>query len=65
MAFDKKMYDSEFEKNNYDKILIKIPKGKRDELRALAKDNGISMNRLFIEAVEDKYLISLSRDKDR
>ena len=64
MAFDQNKYQAEWAKENYDKIYLKVPKGKRDELRALAKDNGMSMNRLFIEAVEDKYLISLTKDKD-
>jgi hypothetical protein len=41
-------------KDNYDKILVTIPKGKRDEWKA-ALPAGMSMNAFIMEAVEEKF----------
>lgn len=62
MAFDQKKYIDEFNKENYDRISIRIPKGKKDELTKLAKQKGgRSVNRLIIEALESYYGIDLSK----
>jgi len=36
-----------------------IEKSKKDEIQRIAKENGLSLSRLFIEAVEEKYQIKL------
>lgn len=37
---------------HYDHIAIRVPKGERDRYKALAARLGISVNQLFIQAVE-------------
>lgn len=62
MAFDQKKYIDEFNKENYDRISIRVPKGKKDELTKLAKQKGgRSVNSLIIEALESYYGIDLSK----
>lgn len=38
--------------NHYDKITVTVPKGERDRYKALAARLGISVNQLFVQAVE-------------
>ena len=68
MAFDQTKYISEYVKANYDQVMIKVPKGKKAILKKLATDHNItddkgkiSVNRMVIEAVEEKYKIDLSK----
>ncbi len=37
---------------HYDKITVTVPKGDRDRYKALAARLGVSVNQLFIQAVE-------------
>lgn len=46
-------------KNNYDRVLLTLPKGKREEIRKYAEMEDKSMNAFIIQAVEEK----ISRDK--
>lgn len=59
MAFDKASYDKEFIKQAYDKVAFYVPKGKRDELKALAKQEGVSVNDLLKTALFKAYGIKL------
>ena len=43
--FDKVKYKNDFNKQNYDRINLMVPKGKKDELKQMAKEAGISVNR--------------------
>lgn len=68
MAFNQSQYITDYVKENYDRIELRVPKGKRVILKQLAKqynvtdDKGkISVGRLMIEAVEEKYHVDLSR----
>lgn len=72
MAFDENKYKAQYSKDNYDQILIKVPKGKKETLRQLAtdlnvKDNKglISVTRLIINALEKTYKIDLSSPKQK
>ncbi len=38
--------------SHYDKITVTVPKGDRDRYKALAARLGVSVNQLFIQAVE-------------
>lgn len=38
--------------SHYDKVTLTCPKGKRDEYKELAAKLGLSVNQLFIKAVE-------------
>ena len=42
--FDEVKNKNDFNKQNYDRINLMVPKGKRDELKELAKEAGISVN---------------------
>lgn len=59
MAFDKNKYISEYSKENYDELRIKVPKGKKDFLKKFAEDKGVSLTRYIIEAVEEYYCITI------
>lgn len=39
-------------KNNYDQIVIRIPKGKREIYKAHADSKGKSLNQLIIDLIE-------------
>ena len=72
MAFDENKYKAQYAKDNYDQILIKVPKGKKGTLRQLAtdldvRDNKglISVTRLIINALEKTYKIDLSNPKQK
>ena len=57
MSFDKVGYDNEYQKQNYDRISVFVPKGKRDELKDLAAEKRVSVNELIITAIEEYYHI--------
>lgn len=68
MAFNQNKYINNYVKENYDRIEVRVPKGKRMILKKLATDHNItddkgkiSVGRMFIEAVEEKYRIDLSK----
>lgn len=72
MAFDENKYKAQYAKENYDQILIKVPKGKKETLRQLAMDLDIrdnkgliSVTRLIINALEKTYKIDLSNPKQK
>ena len=65
MGFDQNKYIQEFEKQSYDKILLRIPKGKKAELQDYAKCNGISLNKLILLALEEKTQIDLSMKTEK
>ena len=41
-------------KNNYDQIMIRVPKGDRERYKDLAEEQGKSLNSLVIELIEEK-----------
>lgn len=72
MAYDEKKYKAQYTKENYDQVMIKVPKGQKETLRQLAtdldiKDNKglISVTRLIINALEKTYKINLSNPKQK
>ncbi len=52
--FDPIKYQNEFNKRNYDRIAVMLPKGKKDELKALCKKLGCSMNEFVNSAIDEK-----------
>lgn len=61
MAFDKQAYDQDFIKRNYYRTFLTIPKDRQDDLKALAKREGMSINELLIAAVRKAYGVDLSK----
>lgn len=69
MSYDHSKYTSDYTRTHYDQIMVKVPKGKKEVLRQLAADKGItdrkgqvSVNRLIIQAVERTYNVDLAGD---
>lgn len=60
MSFDKTKYQNEYVRETYDRVTVLVPKGKRDDIKRLAKSKGISANQLIVEALESYYGIDLS-----
>lgn len=60
MSFDKTKYQNDYVRENYDRVTVLIPKGKRDDIKRLAKSKGMSANQLIVEALESYYGIDLS-----
>ncbi len=48
-------------KNNYDRVVLTLPKGKRDEIKQYAELNNRSMNSYIVQAIEEK----IYRDKQK
>ena len=40
-------------KNNYDSVLIRMPKGKKDQIKAFAESKGESLNGFINRAVDE------------
>lgn len=58
--FDKQKYDSNYVRNNYDQIMIKVQKDKqiKERLKLLSIGTHKSQNQLLIEAIDmllEKY----------
>lgn len=43
-----------YEAKVYDKILVRLPKGKKDEIQMCADSRGLSVNGFINEAIEEK-----------
>lgn len=41
-------------KNNYDRVVLTLPKGKRDEIKRYAELDDKSMNAYIVQAIEEK-----------
>ena len=50
--FNSTAYKAEFNKANYDRIELKIPKGKKAEWKAKAKAEGLSLTEWITKQVE-------------
>lgn len=61
MSFDQKKYINEYNLANYDKVTFRIPKGKREILKRLAKEQGISISQLIVTSIEYTHHVDLSR----
>ena len=67
MSFDQTEYITGYIKENYDRVEIRVPKGKRQILKDLATqynfrdDKGkLSVSKLVLDAVEEKYGVDLT-----
>ena len=45
--------NADYQKANYERIRITVPIGQRDEIKAYAESQGMSVNRLFLTALEE------------
>lgn len=52
MAFDANAYKSEFNRQAYDQITLRVPKGERDKIAKQAAGRGLSLNQYIISLIE-------------
>lgn len=50
---NEKQSRAKYVKTHLDDIKIRVPKGEREKLKAVAAEMGMSMNQMFIKAVEE------------
>ena len=55
-------YREEYAKKSYDRILLQMPKGARDQIAAKAAAAGVSTSRYILEAVESRSGLKLTLD---
>lgn len=48
-----KAITAKYVKTHLDDIKIRVPKGQREKLKTIAAEMGMSMNQMFIKAVEE------------
>ena len=58
-------YKMQWQKENTERIVIDVPKGKKAELKALAERENTTVKGLFSQALEAKYGINLDRKKSK
>lgn len=55
-------YVNVYKKNNYDEMRFLVPKGKREDIKALVKEKGFSsISALVVTAIEQQYNINISK----
>lgn len=53
--FDATKYKNEFQKEKYDRIIVNVPKGQKQEIDAQAKKRGYkSLNAFVVDAINEK-----------
>ena len=62
--FKQSQYITDFVKENYDRMELRLPKGSKEIIKALAKERNISVNVLICDAVEQHYQITLPESKN-
>ena len=45
---------AKYNKENYDEIKLRVPKGDKDKYKSMAEKEGKSLNQFIIDCVEDK-----------
>lgn len=55
--FDPVKYKNDFQKEKYDRIIVNVPKGRKEEIVRYAKKQGYnSLNAFVVQAIEEKML---------
>lgn len=52
--FNQIAYQNEYNKKNYDRIEIKVPKGKKAVIKEAAKEAGQSVNEFINQAIDER-----------
>lgn len=61
--FKQSQYITDFVKENYDRMELRVPKGSKEIIKALAKKHDKSVNNLICDAIEQHYQITLPEPK--
>lgn len=59
VAFDQNKYVQEYNKENYDRIVLTVHKGKKQELKEFAKTQDLSVSELIRRALWQVYKIQI------
>ena len=59
--FDETKYKADFARENYDRVVFTVPKGKRADIKRCASLKGISITQLIVRALEQSYNLDLSK----
>lgn len=51
---NQKKWTMDYMKNNLDDIKIRVPKGKKDEYKALAASRGVSLTKMIVDLLEQE-----------
>lgn len=62
MAFDKAQYNIDWKKQNTDQVVVRVPRGKKNELKELAATQGKGMSRMIKDALY-YYMDALGVDR--
>ena len=57
MAFDKRSYDAEYNRQNYSRVSVIVKKGDLEKYRAAIAGTGLSLSAAFLVAFTEKYMI--------
>lgn len=60
MAFDQIKYIADYNKEKYDRVEFRVPKGRKSDIQELAKREGKSVAEVVVYAIEKTYGINLS-----
>lgn len=61
MAFDKIKYIDDYKRQNYETIRALIPKGSKEAVQNMAKQQGLSVSQLIVKALEAQYGLDLTK----
>lgn len=62
MAFDQNKYNTEYRRDHYDKVKIRMSKNEYAKAKNLSIELGVSVSQLIIRALEKTYLLDLTGD---
>lgn len=62
MAFDKQAYDNAYSKEHYTSARVVLLKEDMPKVKQLAKNQGVSVSQLFINALKIAYGLNVSKD---
>lgn len=54
-------YINDYKREHYDVIRALVPKGKRDEIKACASAEGLTVSQAIVCALEDRYKANFSK----
>lgn len=63
MSLTRGRYITDFQKEHYDRIVLSVPKGYKEELQEYAQANDLSLNALILKAIERQYDFDFSKKK--
>lgn len=60
LAFNQFQYTNDYNREHYDTIRALVPKGKKDVVKAIAAERGLTVSQVIVRALEQTYKVDLS-----